>query len=175
MRGWHPATRAVLGVGVIALPYLAWTSLAETPAPAAPAAVAPAVQGTMAAAQPETDEPQIQRLPPIDTFVTMVERPLFSASRRPAALPASVAAGTGAFTPESAVTGPQGSGQPAIRFVGTVGQRGAMTAVVIRTNEGDAIRLAAGDVIDGWEVATVTSSELTLLHEDERLVMTILQ
>lgn len=174
MRGWHPATRGLLGIGVIALPYLAWTSLAETPAPVAGVVPPPAAQEAAVIADPQADEPLIQRLPPVDRFNAMVERPLFSASRRPAVVPVSVGPAD-AVRPESVSGGPQGTGQPAIRFVGTVGQDGAMTAVVIRNAKGDAIRVAAGDVIDGWEVATVTSSELTLSHEDERLVLTILQ
>jgi general secretion pathway protein N len=175
MRGWHPATRMLLGVGVIALPYLAWTSLAETPVPVVDA-VASSAGPPAGAPQPQTDEPQIQRLPAVETFSAMIERPLFSASRRPAPKPAAGAGPTepGAG-PDGLTAGTQGTGQPAIRFVGTVGRDGAMTAVVIRTAKGDAIQLAAGDVIDGWEVGTVTSSELTLLHEEERLVMTILQ
>lgn len=167
-------TKALLGVGLLAVPYLAWTSLAETPAPLVQARAA-AADATRATPPPSADDPEIQRLPPIDRFSAMVERPLFSADRRPAAVLASLPGP--AATGQAVVTGSldTGSGQPAIKFVGTVGQDGAMTAVVIRSGDGEAVRLAAGDVVDGWEVSTVTTSELILVHEDERLVLTILQ
>jgi hypothetical protein len=173
MKRWHPATRLLVGVAILALPYLAWTSFAETPAPTAGVVAPPPDDGAPQPDQEPADEPLIQRLPPLERFAEMVERPLFSPTRRPEPVsdtPPPVDVGSGGFAPV-----PAGPGEPGIRFVGTVGQSGSMTAVVIRAESGDALRLATGDTIEGWEVAEVTTSELVLRREERRLVLTILQ
>lgn len=172
MARWHPATRLLVGVTALALPYLAWTSFAETPAPAAGGAVAPPHNALPAGAVP-AEAPQLLRLPPLERFAVMVERPLFSPTRRPE--PASDTPLPDDDGADGAAPLPPGPGEPGIRFVGTVGQGGSMTAVVIRADSGDALRIAAGDTVDGWEVAEVTTSELVLRREERRLVLTILQ
>lgn len=172
MQRWHPATRLLVGVAILAVPYLAWTSFAETPAPAA-GAVAPPPEGHLP--QPDQEPAQealIQRLPPLERFAEMVERPLFSPTRRPEPLGTVAPSDDGSADPVPVATGPD---EPGIRFVGTVGQSGSMTAVVIRADGGEALRLATGDRIEGWEVAEVTTSELVLRREERRLVLTILQ
>jgi general secretion pathway protein N len=172
MQRWHPATRLLVGVAILALPYLAWTSFAETPAPAV-GAVAPPQDGDPPQPDHEpAEEPLIQRLPPLERFAAIVERPLFSPTRRPEPVGTPPPADDGAADPVPVATGPD---EPGIRFVGTVGQGGSMTAVVIRADSGDALRLATGDTIEGWEVAEVTTSELVLRREERRLVLTILQ
>jgi hypothetical protein len=172
---WHPASKALVAVALVALPYLAWTSLGE-----APAAVAvgkrPAVAGTTpAAAPPELlGEITLARLPPIEQFATMLERPLFSSTRRPAEpLPEPVEEAL-EVEPEPEIE-PLEQGAPAIRFVGTVGQTGAMTALVVREGEEAVAKLIVGDVVEGWRVAAVTTSQLVIEHEAERLVLTILE
>lgn len=172
MTRWHPATRLVVGVAAVALPYIAWTSFAETPAPTAGVGAPPPDDAVPADREP-AEEPLILRLPPLERFTAMVERPLFSPTRRPEPVsdaPLPVADGSGG--PPVLAADP---GAPGIRFVGTVGQDGSMTAVVVRADSGDALRIAAGDTVDGWEVAAVTTSELVLRREEQQLVLTILQ
>ena len=67
------------------------------------------------------------------------------------------------------------TGAPAVRFVGTVGQAGAMTALVLRNEMPTVEKLVVGDEVDGWRVTSVTAAELVMEHETERLVLTILQ
>lgn len=172
MQRWHPATRLLVGVAVLALPYLAWTSFAETPAPAAGVVAPPAEGDAPQPGQEPAEAPLIQRLPPLERFAAMIERPLFSPTRRPEPVGIPAPSDDGAADPGLVATGPD---EPGIRFVGTVGQGGSMTAVVIRADSGDALRLATGDRIEGWEVAEVTTSELVLRREERRLVLTILQ
>jgi hypothetical protein len=70
---------------------------------------------------------------------------------------------------------PVESGGPEIRFVGTVGRDGEMTALVLLGGNVVVDRLVVGDEVDGWQVTEVRASELVIEHDDERRVFTILQ
>jgi hypothetical protein len=175
LTSWHPATKALVGVAIVALPYLAWTSLGE-----APAAIA-LVQRTEPAATVVTQAPAqpievtaLRQLPPLDRFTTMVERPLFSPTRRPVLVTIEPAAAAEAEIEEDVAAEPV-DGAPAVRFVGTIGQDGAMTALVLREADPTVAKLVVGDEIDGWRVTDITASQLVMEHEAKRLVLTILQ
>ena len=172
---WHPATKALVGVAIVALPYLAWTSLGEAPAAVAVAQRSAPVASTVAALQAlPMDETALRQLPPLDRFTTMVERPLFSPTRRPV-LAAVAPAGEGEEQAEEDTAPEPVDGAPVLRFVGTIGQDGAMTALVLRDADPVVSKLVVGDEIDGWQVTEVTASQLVMEHEAERLVLTILQ
>lgn len=180
MTSWHPATKALVGVAIIALPYLAWTSLGEAPAAVAvvrqPVAAQPAAAVVPAAAESiePIEAPTLRQLPAVERFSEMLERPLFSPTRRPVLALAEPEAGPEEPEVEDeAVEAPAGA--PAVRFVGTIGQSGGMTALVLRDEATAVEKLVVGDEVDGWRVTSVTAAELVMEHEAERLVLTILQ
>jgi Tfp pilus assembly protein PilP len=129
---------------------------------AAPAVVSPGPPG----------EVMLARLPPLEQFTAMVERPLFSASRRPAVASEPEVAEEELPDPEPV---PEASGLPEVRFVGTIRQGGAMTALVVPEGHDAAVKLRVGDEVAGWRVRSVGASQLVLEHEGERRVLTILE
>lgn len=174
---WHPATKALVGVAVVALPYLAWTSLGEAPAAVAVAQRSAAGSATAAPSTPAQplEVAVLRQLPPLGELTTMVERPLFSPTRRPQLAAVEPAAGPDEAIEEDHAEVEPTSGAPAVRFVGTIGQGGGMTALVLREESPMVTKLVVGDEIDGWRVTEVTASELVMEHEADRLVLTILQ
>ena len=126
---------------------------------------------------PEVEEtPQIQRLPPLDRFRVMLERPLFTATRRPAPAEEPPAGSTDLPEEELVVdTGPAPVGAPQIRFVGTVGQGGVMSALVLRGDATEVERLLVGDEVESWLVTEITASQLVMEHDGEQFVLNILQ
>jgi hypothetical protein len=178
LSSWHPATKALVGVALVALPYLAWTSLGEAPAAVAVAVAPRAASAETPAAVPSgpAEAPSLRQLPPIDRFSVMLERPLFSASRRPLVVAGlEPEAGPEENAEEQVPVDAAADGAPPVRFVGTIGQHGAMSALVLRGDQPAVERLVVGDEIDGWRVTGVTASELVMQHDAERLVLTILQ
>jgi hypothetical protein len=171
---WHPATKLLVAVGLVAIPYLAWTSLGEAPA-AVTVSQRPAVAVAPAVASPQVPgEVTLARLPPVEQFTAMVERPLFSPSRRPGMAPEAELAGAELQGPEPEPAA-EVSGLPEVRFVGTIGQGGAMTALVVPEGHHDAVKLRVGDEVAGWRVHSVTASQLVIEQDGERLVLTILE
>ncbi len=175
---WHPATKALVGVAIVALPYLAWTSLGEAPAAVAVAQRSAALEPAGPAATPvdPLEVPALRQLPPLDQLSEMVDRPLFSPTRRPVVAAVEPEAAPDEGVEEGAEAPPQvEGGAPAIRFVGTIGQGGGMTALVLNGDDPAVAKLVVGDEVSGWRVTEVTASELVMEHEAERLVLTILQ
>lgn len=174
MGSWHPITKLLLGLAVLALPYLAWTAQEDEPAAVAVRPRAPAASADRGPAPELVAEPQILRLPAVDSFHAMLERPLFVADRKP---PAAVAEPTATPDQPPVEEGevPVENGGPELRFVGTVGRDGEMTALVLHGEQTEVQRLVVGDEVDGWKVTEVRTSELVIEHEDERRVLTILQ
>jgi hypothetical protein len=170
---WHPVTKLLLGLAVLALPYLAWTAQEDEPVTAAARSRSPIPPTEQGSAPELVAEPQLLRLPAVESFHAMLERPLFVADRKPPAVAAepTVMPDEGPLETEA----PTGNDGPELRFVGTVGRDGAMTALVLRGEQTEVMRLVVGDEIDGWTVADVRTSELVIEHEDERRVLTILQ
>ncbi|HSV28131.1 MAG TPA: hypothetical protein VLL76_01195, partial [Candidatus Omnitrophota bacterium] len=86
--------------------------------------------------------------PPIDSFAEMVERPLFTPSRRPPAR--KVEAAMPLKTPEG-------------RLVGVVVGNGAKVALIEETGGTKAIRrLKEGQSFDGWMVADIAPGRVLL-------------
>ena len=174
---WHPATKALVGVAIVALPYLAWTSLGEAPAAVAVAQRSAALEPTAQATPVDPLEvPALRQLPPLEQLSEMIDRPLFSPTRRPVVALVEPEAAPDEGTDEAGEAPPQvEGGAPAIRLVGTIGQGGGMTALVLNGDDPTVAKLVVGDEVSGWRVTEVTASELVMEHEAERLVLTILQ
>ena len=172
---WHPVTKALVGVVIVVVPYLAWTSLGE--APAAVAATAQRVTAPEAAnvvAQANSLEARVLRqLPPLEQFTTMVDRPLFSPTRRSPDRATNLIAISD--MPKEMADQASAASAPAVRFVGTIGQDGGMTALILHDESPAVSRLVVGDEVEGWRVIEVMACELVLEQEAERLVLTILQ
>jgi general secretion pathway protein N len=174
LNNWHPASKLLVAVAVLAIPYLAWTSLGE-----APAAVSVVQRAVPEAEPPPTPaeppgEVTLARLPPLERFTAIVDRPLFSPSRRPPP-PVETPVEEVAAPEDEPEPLPPDNAAPEVRFVGTVGQGGAMTALVVRDGQEPVIKLRVGDEVDGWRVSSVSASQLVIEHEAERLVLTILE
>ncbi|MFO1071220.1 MAG: hypothetical protein U1E17_00595 [Geminicoccaceae bacterium] len=163
---WHPATKLLMGAALLVVPYLWWTS--EPDSGAVPA-TGPA--GTPSAAAVGAPAPSLAPyvLPPLEHFTAVVERPLFSPTRRmpplpePSSEPQSEPAETPADTPA-----PSGPAEPELRFFGTVRDRGQMAALVTFPSTNAVARLAPGDKVGAWEVIEVGRDRLVLGTGEER-------
>lgn len=165
MTKWHPGTKVLLAAAVAAVPYLWWTSADDPPPTAAPVARAPEPAG--AAEPPGALEPYA--LPPLERFAGVVERPLFSPTRRMPAIeeppPEVEAVPEGPAAPES----PSGPAEPDLRFFGTVRQGGKSMALVTFPATNAVARLAEGDRVGEWQVVEVDRNRLILgIGEEQR-------
>jgi general secretion pathway protein N len=165
---WHPATKLLLLAAVLAVPYLLWTRDEDEPPAVAASAARPAAEapeaGTGAPAEPPVD-PFV--LPPLEWFTAVVERPLFSPTRRlPVPTPPAVAeAPVTAPEPEPVAPGPA---EPELRFFGTVRENGAAAALVTYPATAEVARLAPGDAVGEWRVVEVERNRLVLGLGGER-------
>lgn len=109
-------------------------------------------------------------LPPVETFSETLTRPLFTATRRPpsplAALHGQQGAPAPAPTPER--TGPKGEKL----LLGTYLLNGVVVAgpqklvMLKHMGSGKSLRVAEGEILDDWTVATITSDQVTLRRGD---------
>ena len=77
---WHPATKLLALAALLVLPYLLWTAGADqAPVVAASVERAAPTEAELAALEPP---PAQFVLPPLERFTAVVERPLFSPTRR---------------------------------------------------------------------------------------------
>lgn len=165
---WHPATKLLLAAGALAVPYLLWTQPETAPAPAAPAAEAPVADAPGGPTQGQPGAaPALYVMPPLERFTAVVERPLFSPTRRMPAIPepppeqpASVA--------EAAPAGPSGPEEPDLRFFGTVRQGDRSAALVTFPSTSEVARLVPGDHVGPWAVVEVERNRLVLAIGEER-------
>lgn len=160
----HPLTKLLLLVGLVAIPYLWWTGTSEVEG------VAQATRGA-ALGEPTDDAGQAdavrRTLPPLQSFAAVVERPLFTPTRRlvrPVEVmpeePPEQEPTVEEPEPEPAL------GEPELRFFGTVRQRGRTTALVTREGEASMEQLAIGDLVeDAWEVVRIGRDELVLAYD----------
>lgn len=164
MSSWHPGTKFLLLAGLVAVPYLWWTT-SEPPRPAAPVVRAAADPGG-AASPPGALEPYA--LPPLERFAAVVERPLFSPTRRMPPIeesPPAVVEAPAEPAPEPPPAGPE---EPELRFFGTVRQGGRALALVTLPATNAVARLGPGDRIGEWEVTQVEPNRLVLAIGEER-------
>lgn len=163
---WHPATKLLVAAALLALPYLWWTGAGDREV-AAP--VRPAGEAGVAPVEPPPRPLEPYVLPPLEHFTAVVERPLFSPTRRmpPLPEPSSEPQGESAETPV-AETGPSGPEEPELRFFGTVRDRGQMAALVTFPATNAVARLAPGDRVGSWEVVEVDRDRLVLAIGDDR-------
>lgn len=165
MTKWHPATKFLLLAAVPVLAYLLWSGGDEQPAAvvasvARPQPADPAPTAAAADAKAATFE-----LPPLERFTAVVERPLFSPTRRMPVLTAPAEAAQS--TAEAPPTGPTGPEEPQLRFFGTERRGDAASALVIFSATGKVGRLVPGDMVGDWRVLTVDSNRLVLGQGDE--------
>lgn len=176
MQTWHPITKLVAVFGVLALAWLWWTGDEAQTGMASddPAGTVPVVQSeTVAVAEvrPAADRALFARaLPSIEAFSGMLERPLFSATRRPPLAEPEVAVMDTPSMPIEPAAGPR---QPNVRFIGSVEEAGTVRAFV---GNGLEVRsLATGDEIDGWRVLSIEPRRMVLGLDDERYELKILE
>jgi general secretion pathway protein N len=157
---WHPATKLLVAAALLFVPYLLWTR-SEEPPPAVAASVTRTEPNDQAAAAEEPPAPFV--LPPLEAFTAVVERPLFSPSRRMPAPPPEV------DTPvaEAPVAEPGGPSEPELRFFGTVTQDGTAAALVTFPATAEVARLQPGDMVGEWRVVSVERDRLDLALGDE--------
>jgi hypothetical protein len=160
---WHPATKLLALVGLLVLPYLLWTRTEEDAAPAV-ASVARAVtldEGAEAA----NPTPPLVVLPPLERLTEVVERPLFSPTRRMPPPPRQEAEAAPAEPELPAARGPA---EPELRFFGTVRQGGTAAALVTYPATAQVARLQPGDLVGEWQVLSVGGNRLELGLGEER-------
>ena len=169
MREWHPLSKVVVVLGVLGIGY---TLVTEDEPPslvavaASPDRLLPAAPGRLA------DIPDLpvtgsieQDLPPLEAFAAIIERPLFSPSRRPwEPVVVAVEPQTGPVD-EPEVVKPL---DPGVAFVGSLKRSGEIMALVTRDNGQIVEALRRGDRIDGWRVVEVTEWSLDLEAGGER-------
>jgi general secretion pathway protein N len=175
---WHPGTKLLVVAALAAVPYLWWTRPGAPPPVAAPpperaaSGDAGAAGGVAAVAAGAALEPYA--LPPLERFAAVVERPLFSPTRRmppieeppPEVEPAPTEA-------PAAVSLPGGPEEPDVRFFGTARQ-GERTAALVTFPSNNAVaRLAVGDRVGEWEVLEVERNRLVLGVGEERRLFEI--
>jgi hypothetical protein len=158
---WHPATKLLLLAALLLVPYLLWTSGDDT-APAVAASVSRPQPAEAGGGQPPPvgATPTAFVLPPLERLTAVVERPLFSPTRRMPVLADAVtdeAAPAEASPPVAA-----GPAEPAVRFFGTARQGGQAAALVTFPPTSKVGRLVPGDRVGEWEVLSVERTRLVL-------------
>lgn len=167
MTTWHPATKLLMLAALLVVPYLLWTSGEDAP-PVVAASVARTGPDDVAgeSSAPIAVDPEPFVLPPLEQLTAVVERPLFSPSRRMPVL-------TAAAEPEAAPTAVPVAGGPAepdLRFFGTAREDGVVAALVTFPDTKDIARLQPGDPVGDWKVLTVERDRMVLGLGDEQRV-----
>lgn len=99
---------------------------------------------------------------PLEQLRAMVERPLFSPSRRPAAQPPPAAQAPAVSAPPPA--------PPIVVLLGVVMDGQNARAVVRVGADKRLLRAQMGDDIDGWKVAQIDGRKVVLASQDGRFV-----
>lgn len=158
---WHPLTRLLVVVGPIAL--AASYFLEPEDASVVPAAVR--VSGAQAALPPaataQARDPGPETLPPLSALTETVERPLFSASRRPPAAPEPPP-----VVEQAAAPPPQPDPPPPLTLQGVIMGGDKTVALLRRDDTGELVTLAPGDELSGWRVGQVEPARVVLEGPD---------
>jgi len=165
---WHPATKLLLLAALLLVPYLFWTNGED----AAPALVAsrPRPAPAVTAGEPASaidPAPTTFVLPPLERLTAVVERPLFSPTRRMPVLTAAVETEATPIVASAPVAA--GPAEPQVRFFGTARENGEAAALVTFPGTTKIGRLRPGDQVGEWQVLTVERDRLVLgLGEEQR-------
>jgi hypothetical protein len=161
---WHPATKLLVLAALLVLPYLLWAGSTEQ----APVVVASVERAAPTEAELALVEPPPTQfvLPPLERFTAVVERPLFSPTRRMPIQPLVTEPDAPAPTPEAPVA--EGPAEPELRFFGTVRQGGNAAALVTYPATAEVARLRPGDAVGEWQVISVERNRLELGLGEER-------
>jgi type II secretory pathway component PulC len=145
---------ALPGAACLGLALLIHDELMNPPAP--PASQGP--QAEAAAVEPLPREPALT-LAPLEDFSEIVERPVFSRTRRPDEVPAQP-------TSEPVKSVPQFS------LAGTVITELGRVALAVTESDGSPVRVAEGRPIDGWTAARIESDRVLFRRgESEHLMI----
>lgn len=107
-----------------------------------------------------------------DEIAEFVNRPLFSASRRPYSPPISPPAQPMIETRPRVEPKPQ-LPEPDVRLVGLFTADGERRAVLRDEASGEASTVASRDWVDGWEVRQIDRDMIELFHENRSLVVAL--
>ena len=140
-----PVTKLAILVGIVAIPYLLWTSSSGTPTGVAGV---PKDRAAQAAAPEAADDavPKRRELPALQTFAAMVERPLFTPTRRlvrPVEAPVTEPEPQ-ATAEEPGPDGPPATPRPDLHFFGTMRHGKTFAALVTRQLTGPRFDLLVG-------------------------------
>ncbi len=99
--------------------------------------------------------PSVDAPGPLDDFMEVIERPLFTKDRRP--------------PPEEAETVQEAvvTGRPQVQLSGIVATQGTYKAH-IRPPKGETLIVAVGDDSEGWQVAEILPDRIFLLRDGRR-------
>lgn len=169
MTTWHPATKLLVLAAAVGVPYLLLTG---PEAPVVAEAARPAPEAADLA--PPASEPPPFVLPPLERIAAVVERPLFSPSRRmPVPTePEPEAVEATAEAVEEPVLEPEVD-RPDLHFFGTVQRSGEAAALVTDAQTGAVAHLKPGDTVGDWTVLGIERNRLVLGLGDERLTYEI--
>ena len=153
LRNWHPISKLTAALGLAAVGLLWWTD--DRQAGGTTAATRPAT--VHEAKAPDLPPPVTRTLPDLASFHAMVERPLFTVGRRTRSPDSTSLAAESAAPPAA---------PPALRFVGSIEQDGAVHAVI--EISGSRLSLGVGQAIDDWHVLEIDHHRLLLGIADQR-------
>lgn len=118
---------------------------------------------------PRAAPPRSRTLPSVETFDSMVQRPLFASDRRPFDPTIESTSMPVDWEPAPAA-GPEA---PHVTFIGSIEENGVVRAFL---SDGYAVRgVGLGQEVDGWSVVAIDTRRLVLAHDDQRLELTILE
>src|SRR3954464_15740670 len=164
-----PVTKLAILVGIVAIPYLLWTSSSGTPTGVAGV---PKDRAAQAAAPEAADDagPKRREPPALQTFAAVVERPLFTPTRR---LVRPVEAPVTEPEPQATAEDPGPEAPPAtprpdLHFFGTMRHGKTFAALVTRAGGAGSQTLAVGDTVDDWQGGEGAPDKLVLAHEGGR-------
>jgi general secretion pathway protein N len=163
-------SKLILILAALVLPYIAWTALGEAPAAVTGPAVRPVAAPTADADATLPGAVPVAPLPPVEQFNAMVERPLFSPSRRPALVEAAPV--PDAPEPDEP---PPPPGTPDFRLVGTVIRGGEMTALILDPDQPDLVPVTEGDSVGEWQVLQIEKNRVVLQRDQDQIVLTMLE
>jgi hypothetical protein len=149
-RGWPTV---VLAAAAVLLSALIGLELAGDPRPAIPRAAAP--EGDLSGKTPGLGETQIA-FSPMASYVEMVERPLFSATRRP--VEAEEDEAVAEFVPPE----PPPLRPNELVIVGVVMRPEGTVALIQDTRTDEVVNAAEGARVGGWEVAEIQADRVIL-------------